>query len=827
MADTQELGISVVADVEQAISDLGNLLDTITSFPQNYQTTIDVNDTDLNEAASHANTLGSDLDSLDSKSVDIDANLGGNAETGIETLQSDSEELSSTPVNLDVNSSDLVTADGDATTLSTDLKDSADNATELETNLSNIDPAPLVDAGNNALDLSQNLTGASDSTKDTSNSMNDVSKSTESVGVAAGFAGLGIGALVSTAVNGAGNVVDQWDEIGGIYHETAAQAQSDWGTAISGITGDTGRGAGDVRGYILGMGIQGVKAKDVIVSSFEAIASASGTTGIPLQGMETTLERVANNGKVGRGTLAALGLTTDDVGMSTADLTKKLQGMTAEQRTNYMTNLIAAKYGAEGNEIYKKSWEHTLAAVSRAGDYMGRILGATILPLVSDGVNLVSDAIGGLAGWIDHLNGPLGTVVKGFIGVGVAGFTLIAIIVALTSAYNVLGIGTALASVRTMGHTAVMGVQKAAMIASALASGEFGTALNLLTGKITLNSGAMTKLTAENGVLTASENKGIIATVRSGAARAATTAYTWAHTAATAALSAATTAYTAVTNGSVLSTVGAGASRVALAAQSVIAATATGILSTATTILNLVMSANPIMLVVIALVALAAGLIWAYNNVKPVHDAVNNFWNMLTGFVGWLTHLDGNGLWSWLWSGILTAGQQIYGFFGGLSNYLQNLPANMQKWGASIILGLINGIVGAIPGLREALSAIGINFPQSPPKEGPLSKVTKEGAEAWTSSIAGAMTTGMNKFSLDSVGGLPKLSSIPSVSNAVTNSQSGQGVVLQINKDAIVIKGNATKDVMENAGTQFGGKALDVLKGLVSNGGKPAVIMRK
>ncbi|MCE7700048.1 MAG: hypothetical protein K8E24_014905, partial [Methanobacterium paludis] len=232
------------------------------------------------------------------------------------------------------------------------------------------------------------------------------------------------------------------------------------------------------------------------------------------------------------------------------------------------------------------------------------------------------------------------------------------------------------------------------------------------------------------------------------------------------------------------------------------------------------------MLVVIALVALAAGLIWAYKNVKPVHDAVDGFWNMLTGFVGWLTHIDGSALWSWLWSGIVSAGQHIYGFFGGLASYLENLPANMKKWGAAIILGLINGIVNSIPGLRQALSAIGINFPQSPPKEGPLSKVTKEGAEAWTTSIAGAMTTGMNKFSLNSVGGLPKLSSMPSVSNATTSSQN-QGVTLHVAEGAVVIKGNATKDVIQNAGTQLGNSVTDVLKGYVSNGGKPMVQFKR
>lgn len=63
-----------------------------------------------------------------------------------------------------------------------------------------------------------------------------------------------------------------------------------------------------------------------------------------------------------------------------------------------------------------------------------------------------------------------------------------------------------------------------------------------------------------------------------------------------------------------------------------LAAAANWLLSAAQTALNFVMSMNPIILVVIALVALAAALIWAYNNVDWFRQMVDNAWQTLQKF---------------------------------------------------------------------------------------------------------------------------------------------------------------------------------------------------
>jgi hypothetical protein len=57
-------------------------------------------------------------------------------------------------------------------------------------------------------------------------------------------------------------------------------------------------------------------------------------------------------------------------------------------------------------------------------------------------------------------------------------------------------------------------------------------------------------------------------------------------------------------------------------------------------ITNALMAANSVGLVVIALAALAAGFVLAYNKLKPFHDAVNTAFVLLKE------------LWSWLWAAL-------------------------------------------------------------------------------------------------------------------------------------------------------------------------------
>src|SRR5690606_6324764 len=58
---------------------------------------------------------------------------------------------------------------------------------------------------------------------------------------------------------------------------------------------------------------------------------------------------------------------------------------------------------------------------------------------------------------------------------------------------------------------------------------------------------------------------------------------------------------------------------------------ATKLMAAAQWLLNAAMSANPIFLVVGALAALTAGVVWAYQNVEWFRNLVDNLWGFLKG----------------------------------------------------------------------------------------------------------------------------------------------------------------------------------------------------
>lgn len=100
-----------------------------------------------------------------------------------------------------------------------------------------------------------------------------------------------------------------------------------------------------------------------------------------------------------------------------------------------------------------------------------------------------------------------------------------------------------------------------------------------------------------------------------------------------------------------------------------LSAAADWLLSGAQTVLNFVMSMNPIVLVVIALIALAAALIWAYQNVDWFRAMVDNAWASIVAF-----------------------GQQIYSFVAGAI-------AAFLSWtssAGSMISGFISWLIGIL-----------------------------------------------------------------------------------------------------------------------------------
>ena len=100
-----------------------------------------------------------------------------------------------------------------------------------------------------------------------------------------------------------------------------------------------------------------------------------------------------------------------------------------------------------------------------------------------------------------------------------------------------------------------------------------------------------------------------------------------------------------------------------------LSAAADWLLSGAQTVLNAVMDASPIVLIVLALVALAAALVWAYYNVDWFRAMVDN-----------------------AWASIVTFGQQLYSFISGALQGLVNAITAVGAW----LVGRVSASFAAI-----------------------------------------------------------------------------------------------------------------------------------
>ena len=174
-----------------------------------------------------------------------------------------------------------------------------------------------------------------------------------------------------------------------------------------------------------------------------------------------------------------------------------------------------------------------------------------------------------------------------------------------------------------------------------------------------------------------------------------------------------------------------------------LSAAADWLLSGAQAVLNAIMSMNPIVLVVIALITLAAALIWAYYNVDWFREMVDNAWVSL-----------------------VQLGQQIYGAVSGAIQWLgslfnqftSQLGLNTNDW-MQAILGFILFIpqlplqigIALVNTLAKVLG-FGNNFVQTLINSG-LSGVRgfigriRDGVSQFTSAIAGIKTALSNCLS--------------------------------------------------------------------------------
>lgn len=185
------------------------------------------------------------------------------------------------------------------------------------------------------------------------------------------------------------------------------------------------------------------------------------------------------------------------------------------------------------------------------------------------------------------------------------------------------------------------------------------------------------------GLVEGAENATTIATIRKTIATKANAVVSKAAAVANGVLTAANTAYTFATNSSVGATVASTASRIAHGVASGAAAAATGVLTAAQWLLNAALNANPIGIVIIAIVALVAVLAYLYNKNETIRNAINALWNGLKVLGGYIV------------SGLMAAWNAV----GGALSWI---------WGIFVKLGsfIVGTFIAAWVSIRDALSPI-------------------------------------------------------------------------------------------------------------------------
>lgn len=223
---------------------------------------------------------------------------------------------------------------------------------------------------------------------------------------------------------------------------------------------------------------------------------------------------------------------------------------------------------------------------------------------------------------------------------------------------------------------------------------------------------------------------------------AAITAAKAAYTAATYGASGATYAFAGAQNASKASLIGARLAMVAYRIQMIAAAVATKAVTAAQWLLNAAMSANPIMLIILAIVALVAGFIWLWNNVEGFRNFFIAAWQWIQGAVqavaDWFMNTlvpffqsiwDGivAGLtWLWelyvsIWTGIYdtvmtvvqaisdfiqTVWNAIVGFFTTVFNTIKTIVTTYFTVYKTIILGVFNAVKSFIQTVWNAIKSI-------------------------------------------------------------------------------------------------------------------------
>jgi hypothetical protein len=624
-------------------------------------------------------------------------------------------------LSLDADTSGLSEVSSASENVKAELESVSDSANDVSGSIGSIDSTTLNEAASHANSLGGNLNETSKDARQMGNEVTNASnQASDSLKALTGAAAAVGGYLaLDNMVSSAGAYEDSWTRmtvaLGGTV-DSVGMIKDNWSSAISEMSNATGRGAGNIREFITQMTLAGVESQDVISSAFQGIAGAAYVTGNDINTMTYALQRATRTGLLNQRTLTALGLSTQDImnatGKSIDQVSDEFEKMTPTARASFLAMVYNAKYGTAANEAYKQSWDHVNDALNRAKSYLFIVFGQLLLPVVVPAIEALTGYLNGLSKRITGLD----PVSKGFLSVILllagAFVTVGGMIAAIVGLYNALQLKTILL-------TAAKWLEIDATNKSSFA----------LAKEIVVEAASQAKKTASILII----NAGIFARqlynaeiwktiagyVREGAVKAASIAKWVLVSAAIVAGTIARQLY----NAEIWATIGGYGKELVAKAAYVIATTAeraaTIGAAAAQWLLNAAMTANPIGLVVVAVAALVAGLYLLYQNNEQVRGSVNNLWNSLVGFVGYIQ------------SAFVDALVNMQSPFIQLADEIIGFGEDLYDAGRDWISNLIQGMQDSIPSVNSILQRIADYFPHSPAKTGPLSEVTPDSMNSY------------------------------------------------------------------------------------------------
>jgi hypothetical protein len=338
----KELGITVTADIESAISDLQTLLDTINSIP-----------------------------------TDTEVDIAGDAPGELEEISTDA-------------------SDADA-----QLQALGEAASMAGAGISDIDPSSLQQTSDDASDAADNTEGATSAASGLSGVMSGL----VGIGIGAWFADAVNGAgNFEDQWNQIGLVMNESDEsvtqLQATWSGAMTTMEDDTGRTAGQI-----RNAMTVMGLV-GLTTQDevTQGFDLISAAAERTGTTTDQTTAAFKRLEAgtsistkQLQKFGISSDMLNNYLAANG-------ESLTDLQSNWLTMTAAQKEAVLEDMMGADQIAEANDKAKISWQEVSDQIQAAIGYLTRIAGGLILPIVVPAITALTGFLNDMADGIDNLN---------------------------------------------------------------------------------------------------------------------------------------------------------------------------------------------------------------------------------------------------------------------------------------------------------------------------------------------------------------------------------------------------------------------------------------